>query len=204
MEETARAFAVLAALALAVAPVTNGLLEEAAKTADRVIFEPADWDREPPEDLPNETPPEDLPETNESMELPAGAPPSCEVETEPVAGWHHPADLDQRATPPNRTIDPTTQTFEVNGSHIGLGVALRITNLNGDLAAILQPEDGPEAFSYSHAPLSGQQDTVNRTSTVPYDELEEGTWTAELSHRMATYDELTYVVVRASCAGGPG
>lgn len=202
MEETSRAFAVLAALVLALAPVTNGVLDEAAQTADRVIFEPADWNREPPEDPPNATPPEDLPEGNETLEGP-GPRPSCQVETEPVAAWNHESDPSQGSTPPNRTTDNTTWDFPVGENHIGLGVALRITNLTGQLTARLESPEGEEEFSYSHPALSGQQD-VNRTSTVPYEDLEEGRWTAELSYQTATYDRLTYVIVRASCAGGQG
>lgn len=200
MEETSRAFAVLAALVLALAPVTNGVLEKAARTADRVIFEPADWNRDPPEDPPNATPPEDLPEGNETFEGPAGGQPSCPVDTEPVAAWNHEA---EPSTPPNRTTDNTTWDFEVTEEHIGLGVVLRITNLTGELTARLESPEGNEEFSYSHAALSGQQD-VNRTSTIPYEDLEEGRWTAELTHTTATYESLQYVVVRAFCQEAEG
>ncbi|PSG97916.1 hypothetical protein BRD56_03005 [Thermoplasmatales archaeon SW_10_69_26] len=199
MEDTTRVFAVLAALTLALAPVTNGVLEKAAQTADRVILEPADWDREPPEDPPNATPPEDLPEGNRSFEG-AGARPQCEVETEPAAVWNHPDD----PSSPNRTVDGTQATVTVNDTHIGIGVALEIENLDGRLEASLQHENGTESFSYEHEALSGRQAEVNRTSTVSGDDLETGEWTAELTHRTANYDRLTYVIVLASCAGGSG
>lgn len=206
MEETTRAFAVLAALTLALAPVTNGVLEEAARTADRVILDPADWDAEPPEDPPDdppEDPPEDL-EGNESFEAPAGAQPTCPVETEPVAGWYHPADDEERQTPPNRTTDPREQGFEVTDEHLGVGVALDIANLTGELSASLQNPDGDEMFSYEHPAWTSQQDDVNRTSTIPREELDTGTWTVDLTHRTATYDELRYVIVTASCAEEQG
>lgn len=207
MEETSRAFAVLAALVLALAPVTNGVLEKAARTADRVIFEPADWEGQPPEDPPNVTPPEDVPEGNESFEGPQGAQPSCEIETEPAAAWNHPADPEDRATPPNRTRDAatrTSETFEVNDTHLGLGVALQITNLTGELSASLESPEGVEEFSYDHPAFSGQQDQVNQTTTISGDGLVTGEWTAEVSFQTANYDRLTYVVVTASCAEAEG
>lgn len=204
MEDTSRAFAVLAALVLALAPVTNGVLEKAANTAERVIFEPADWDREPPQDPPDVEPPEDLPEGNESFNgSMEGASPSCEVQTEPVALWDHTSDVEEQQMPPNRTTDGTTVSFEVNETHIGLGVALRIVNLTGELSASVHPAGDPDEdrFSYSHSALSGQQDPVNKSATISREELEEGEWEAQLSFQTANYDRLMFVVVRASCAG---
>jgi hypothetical protein len=204
MEETTQAFAVLAALTLAVAPVTNGVLERAAETADRVLLEPADWQGDPPEDPPNGTPPEDLPEGNRSYEVPQGARPSCSVDTEPRAGWNHTSDPEKQATPPNRTRDFPQQTVTVNETHIGVGVALRVENLTGALSASLVDPDGTERFSYEHPAWSSQQTTVNQTSTIPREELVEGEWTAELSFRTANYDRLSYVIVTATCSEDPG
>lgn len=205
MEETTRAFALLAALTLALAPVTNGVLQEAAETADRAILEPADWQGEPPEDPPEGEPPEDLPEGNQSYEGPGPAP-TCPVATEPVAVWNHTSDPDEQAQPPNRTRDltRTTQTFEVNGTHLGIGVALQIANLTGELSATLEDPDGTQQFGYEHPAWTSQQEPVNETSTIPREELTEGEWTAELSYETANYDRLSFVVVTASCAEDEG
>lgn len=205
MEDTSRAFAVLAAVVLVLAPVTNGVLEEAAKTAERVFLDPADWNQDPPEDPPNATPPEDLPENNQTFNGSAGASPSCEVQTEPVAGWRHePVDEQPSSGTSNRSTDPQSQVFAINESHIGLGVALQIENLRGDLSASIYPQgdDSSQRFSYeSDAFTSQNAEDVNRTSTIPREDLENGEWVAELNYRSAHYDELTFAVVRASCAG---
>lgn len=208
MAETTRAFAVLAALVLALAPVTNGVLERAAQTAERVILEPADWNREPPENPPNATPPEDPPDTNRSFNGSAGPSPSCQVATEPVAAWNHtPPGADPPASTQNRTLDGTTQDFEVNDTLIGLGVTLRIRNLTGELSASVAPQgdSGEAPFSYDREVLSSQQgENVFRNSTIPRSQLVNGTWVAELNHRQANYDRLVFGVVRASCAGASG
>lgn len=200
MEETTRAFAVLAALTLALAPVTNGVLQKAAETADRAIIEPADWQGDPPEDPPNGTPPEDLPENNRSFEGPQGAQPSCPVETTPQAVWNHTSDPSEQNTPPNRVQDFPEKTVDVNGSHLGVGVALRIENLAGELDASLTDPNGTEQFSYEHPAWTSQQQDVNKTATISGEELAEGEWTAELSFHTASYDRLSYVIVTASCA----
>lgn len=208
MQQSTRAFAVLAALVLVLAPVTNGVLQEAAETAERVFLEPADWDREPPEDPPNATPPEDLPEGNRSFNGSAGPRPSCEVTTEPATGWEHrdPSE-DPIMGAQNRSRLDTTRSFEVNDTLIGLGVALRIENLTGPLSASVYPDgeadDAP--FSYERAAEPSQQrNDVNETSTIPRGELVNRTWYAELDHTRANYDELQFVVVKASCAGAAG
>lgn len=206
MEQTSRAFAVLAAVALVLAPVTNGVLQEAAKTAERVFLDPADYDRQPPRDPPNATPPEDIPEGNRTFNGSTGARPSCEVQTEPVAGWHHePVGQEPSSGASNRTMDPVQQTFEVNDTHLGLGIVLQVENLQGDLSASVHPEgDSERGFSYQHPALSSQQpEDVNQTSTISGSQLVDGTWVAELQYRSANYDELTFGVVRASCAGAP-
>lgn len=199
MEETTRAFALLAALTLALAPVSNGVMQKAAETADRVLLDPADWHTDPPEEPP-EDPPEDIPEGNQSYEVPRGARASCPIEPEPVAGWNHPSDPDKQQTPPNRTTQGPEQTFEINGSELGIGVALEIRNLTGELDAQLIGPNGSEAFGYSHPALTSQREDVNRTSTIPRDELDPGEWTARLTHRSATYDRLSYGIVVATCA----
>lgn len=206
MEETTRAFALLAALTLALAPVTNGVLEKAAETADRTILEPADWEGDPPEDPPDGEPPEDLPEGNETFEGAAGASPTCPVDTEPAAVWNHTSDPNEQSQPPNRTTDVTrtSTSFEVNETHLGIGVALQITNLTGELSASLQDPDGATVFSHDHPAWTGQQEDVNETSTIPREDLTEGEWTAELSYQTANYDRLSYVVVTASCAEDEG
>lgn len=204
MEQTSRAFAVLAAVVLVLAPVTNGVLEEAAQTAERVFLDPADYDRKPPQNPPNATPPENLPEGNRSFNGSAGARPSCEVRTEPAVGWRHePVDQNPQSGTTNRTVSDNQKSFEVNDTHIGVGIVLRVENLRGELSASVHPQgDTGRGFSYQHPALSSQQaEDVNETSTIPRSDLVNGEWVAELDYRRANYDELTFGVVQATCAG---
>lgn len=206
MEETTRAIVILAAAALVLAPVMNGVLEEAAATADRLFLKDADWDGEPPDELPDDPPegeppegegppPEDLPDGE--GEIPPGAA-GCEIQTETVAEWNHtnprddPGDaISSRANDAFRA----SESFEIEDHHVGIGLHFAAENLSGRFSAELTDPDGNEPWTQSHNSPSSKDYDVPYTERGP----QTGTWTASIDATGATYDSLTLTVVRAFC-----
>lgn len=208
MDQTTRALAVLAAATLILAPLVNGILSDAAATADRLFLQNADWEADPP--LPEEyegEPPEDPPEgeMERNGTQAQGRAPTCQIQEEPTeAVWHHAnvteQDQAQQAVA-SRVVDPQTKTFTVTDDHIGLGVELRIEELYGSVTARVYPEGAPDqaVFEYERSNALGDDPVKRSTETRP--ELTSGTWVAELDYHQASYSNLTFGVVLASCQG---
>lgn len=197
MDRTTRALAVVAAAAVLLVPVVNGVLEEAVATADRVVLDEADWDREPPEDPPDAEPPEDA-EGNVS----AGGGSTCPLTRELVAGWNHDKpDQDPLTAAENRSQDPTTQSFEVTNRTRALGIALEVTNMTGEIAASVYAEGGEDEAPFQVQQRHDLPANVTEGSTISPPALEPGTWTAELQHQRNHHDELTFVVIAFTCEG---
>jgi hypothetical protein len=203
MEDSTKVFAVLAAVVLALAPVTNGVVREAAKTAERVFLEPADWT--PPEDPP-EPPPEDVPENlsdqNRTINASGAAAPSCNL-TYPVAqGFQH-QPIDEQ---PDRGAETQQKTFEVNGTHLGVRVGLLVTNMTGSLdARVYHEEAGDENAWFSESTGNELQETeVKNSGAIQRPTLETGTYVMQINHREITYDELTFVTQYVMCERAAG
>lgn len=202
MDQTTRALVVVAASALLLAPVVNGVLQEAVATADRVVLEDADWEPDPPEDPPDD-PPEDPPDQEPPEELEgnatAGAQPSCEIEEEIVALWNHEdPQEDPVAGSSNRTQTPSPQDFEVTNRTLALGIGIEITNMTGRVSASVgsQSSDDP---AYSNQWQHTSESDGSDEATISREQLEEGTWEASLTHEGSVHDELTFVVLEFSC-----
>jgi hypothetical protein len=172
------------------------VLEEAVATADRVVFDDADWNRDPPEDPPDDAegePPEDLEGQG------GGAQGSCPLEREVVALWDHanPSE-DPAGAAEDRSVSPTSQSFEVDNRTRALGYALEAANMTGQLSASIHPQEDPTSAPFETEKRRTTPGNVSEEGTIPSSELSEGPWTAELD-RAANYDELTFVVIAFSC-----
>lgn len=210
MEDTHRALVILTASVLLLAPLTNGILDAAAQTADRLFLRDAELEIEPPFAPPDAEPPEDL-EPNEGEDEfegegegpgPGGVPP-CELTPQPVAQWYHPPVNDLGPAVGNRVNDPTTVTFEIEEHHVGLGLRINVTNVYGPISAYVYPEgDRDSAVWFVDRPPQVGDDVVDDSAT-PRSQLTVGTWVAELNYRSATYDSLVFDVFLAACAGVP-
>lgn len=202
MEKTTRALAVLAASVLVLAPIVNGVLQEAAATADRVFLKETDWTREPPEDPPEGEPPEDLNRSDLEGNLtgPGGARPSCTIREQVGAFWRHEQRGNGTAAVSNRSTDPTQQSFEIGDRDIGIGVRLLAENVTGSFSAYVYQEGQQEnpvfAVEKQSNPLP---ETIQERSTTRRPELANGTWIAELNYQGASYERLQFVVVIAHC-----
>jgi hypothetical protein len=200
LDATTRALAVLATVLLVLAPMVNGVLAEAAKTADRLFLRNVDYQGEAPDDLegdppegepPEGEPPDEPPPGEREGEGPGGGGGSCTVETEPVAVWNHedpgdPQQPGQGLFP--RASDPEEQTFEITEEHIGLGAFYNYTNLRGSLSGQVYEADDPEnvVFSFDHPNKLGASDADS--GSVPRESLTVGTWVAQLDFRRDVSD----------------
>lgn len=208
MDQTTRALAVLGIATLMVAPLVNGVLADAAQTADRLFLKDADWDGDPP--LPEDyqgDPPEDLPEGDEQRNLtgPAGARPTCQIQEEPTeAIWHHPSvQNDTGNAVAQRASFSNEREFTVEDRHIGLGVRLEITDLRGRFSAQVYEKDNPDHVVFEIDKPAAFGDDVSQDSTETRPELTSGTYVAQMSAEGATYGELTFASILATCAGQP-
>lgn len=211
MDATTRALAVLATVLLVLAPMVNGVLSEAAETADRLFLRDVDYEGEVPDDLdgeppegepPEGDPPEDLPpdEREGPGQGPGGG--ACTVETETVAGWNHTdPSQDPGGAIASRVgdVNREQQTFEITEDHIGLLAVINYTNLRGSLSGQIYDADDPEtvAFSFDHPNNLGE--SYADSGATPRERLTVGTWIAELEFRQAAYDTLEFVVVLGHC-----
>lgn len=199
MDATTRSALVLAAAALLVVPLVNALVLEAQDTTDRQV-------RDPPEDPPDvQMQPDNR--TNTSRELPDRAPASgggnCTAvpEDAPAVRWRHPSPSDQPgAATQARAESPETQRFEVSELNPAVRVQLNVTDLSGSLTAEVYPDgaqdDAPFTVQIQNVLL---EDVARGQTLTRADALSSGTWTATLEVDGATYDELSFTVVRAIC-----
>lgn len=201
MDQTTRALAVLAAATLILAPLVNGVLEEAAATADRIFLKDTDWTGDPPEDPPDQPPPEDLERNDLEGNISGAGGASCTPERRLVAGWQHDAYTDDPVTAvDNRTGQPSPQTFEVTEDDIGLGIAFTALNVTGQLSAsVYQEGQGDENAPWSEDKQSPLEEDLHSSSEITPPELTSGEWVAELNHETATYDKLRFLVFAFSC-----
>lgn len=208
MDRTTRALAVLGVATLMVAPLVNGVLADAARTADRLFLKDADWQGDPP--LPEDyqgDPPEDLPEGDDQRNVtaPGGRPP-CQIQEEPTdAIWHHPS-LQNETGPAitSRASFETQREFDVEDRHIGLGVRIEVTDLRGQLSARVYEKANPDHVVFEIDKPAAFGDDVADDSTETRPNLVSGTYVAELEVQGATYDELTFASILASCSGQGG
>jgi hypothetical protein len=197
MERSTKAFAVLAAVALALAPATNGVVREAAKTAERVFLETADY--EPPEDPP-EDPPQPPPNAsgNRSIEA-AGQRPSCNLTSVPAAGFS----LGSLTEDPDRNAESNTRAFDVNASVLAVRVGLVVENLTGELDARVYHEDEGRDnawFQQTNRSLTGDL-TVEESSCLSRPDLHNGTHEMQINHQEIDYDRLDFVAFHVVCEG---
>lgn len=202
MDQTTRALAVLAAATLILAPLVNGVLEEAAATADRIFLKDTDWTGDPPEDPPDQPPPEDLDANQQEGNLTGqagGA--SCTPERRLVAAWQHDAyTKDPLTAAQNRTSQPSPQTFEVSEDDIGLGIAFDALNVSGTLSASVHQDDqDTDNAPWSVDKQQPLEEDIHNPGKITPPTLSAGTWVAELQHEGAHYDELTFLVFAFSC-----
>ncbi|MDX1610843.1 MAG: hypothetical protein R3185_00650 [Candidatus Thermoplasmatota archaeon] len=210
MDQTTRALTVLATITLLAAPLVNGILAEAATTADRLFLRDADWEGDPPlpEDWEGDPPEGDPPEGEPPDELPEGgegpAPqPNCTVEGErpPAAAWSH-QDPSEGAGSAliSRVAAPQEQRFDVEDRHLGMGIRLNVTDLRGALRASVYPEGSPDEPVFEYRTQNRLGDDVETRSTHTRNgELTTGTWVARLETTGASYAQLQFIVVLASC-----
>lgn len=206
MDQTTRALAVLGIATLMVAPLVNGVLADAAQTADRLFLKDADWQGDPP--LPEDyrgDPPEDPPDGDEDRNLtgPAGGQPTCQIEEERTeAIWYHPSvqnDTGEALT--SRASFENQREFTVEDRHIGLGVRLEVTDLRGPFSAQVYEKDNPDHVVFEIDNPAAFGDDISKDSTETRPELTTGTYVAEMSTEGASYDELTFASILATCAG---
>lgn len=203
MEQTTRTLAVLAVAVLVLAPVVNGVLEEAAATADRIFLKEADWEREPPEDPPEGEPPEDLDRSDVDGNLTGpGGRPTCQIEERWGPRWtHEPVAANPSAAMQNRSSDPTRRVFEIAEDDVAFGVLLNVTDLRGSFSASIYPEGQEGNPEFSFQKMGAFEEDVQNTSTTRRPTLTTGTWVAELNYPGAQYDSMRFWIRIASCAG---
>lgn len=202
MDQTTRALAVLAAAVVLLAPLVNGVLEEAAATADRVFLKDTDWNGDPPEDPPDQPPPEDLnrSDLDRNMTGPGGGQPNCEVERRLVAGWNHESyEEDPLTAAGNRSQLDSPQAFEVNDTDIGMGVAFTAENVSGTLEASVYQDGQSENPVFEVDKQQPLEEDLNDDGEYTPPQLKPGTWYASLDNEGAHYDTLQFVVFLFSC-----
>lgn len=202
MDQTSRAVAVLAVSALLLAPLVNGVLEEAAATADRVFLKETDWNADPPEDPPQQEPPEEINQTEGNLTGPSGASPNCSITERWGPRWvHRSMSEDPQAGASNRSTDPIRKTFEITENDVAFGGLLNVTDLRGVFSMYVYPEgqDRESGWHYEKRSNPFEAD-VEKTHTTRRPDLSTGTWVAELNYRSANYDSLQFLIRIASCA----
>ncbi len=217
MEDTTRALTVLAISALLLAPVMNGVLADAAKTADRLFLKDADWQGDPPDELPDDfegeppegeyegEPPDDLPDDLEGEGQ--NAPPPCNFEiTELVSVYHENPNEDPSSAFSGRANDAFdgTRPFTVEDHHLAVRAQATVVNLTGTISLSVYPENDTDR------PLIREENTGSWTTSDTYEfgdnrsrmqGLESGDWMAAFDMKQATYDEFTLTVTVAYCQG---
>lgn len=199
MDATARSAAVLAAAALLVVPIVNALVLESQSTADRQVTDP-------PEDPPPRTGETPGKTRNTTRDLPEGRRAgggNCTPvpEDAPAAQWRHPAPQQgPGAAVQARAQSPDERSFRISDLHPAARVQLNASGLAGSLTASVYPAGEP-----GNAPFE-----VDVQRAVPADlarghtltragDLVTGDWVATLDTDQASYQELTFTVVRAIC-----
>lgn len=207
MDDTTRAMAVLAAATLILAPLVNGVLEEAAATADRIFLKDSDWTGDPPEnppdvDPPDKEPPEDLNQSDlDGNYTGPGGGASCNLERRLAAGWQHRTYQEDPTTAvQERRLNQATQPIDVREDDVGMGIAFQSNNTTGALNASVYPEGQQENPPwYVDHPTTGFRDKLSEDGKITRPDLTTGRWIARLDVSQAEYDDLTFVVFLFSC-----